>query len=182
MTGPSGESRKLPDDAELLARTAAGDEQAFRVLVDRHARYLYGIAYSLSASAADAEDLVQETFIAALNSTFRGESRVRTWLVGILVRRAGMLRRTKRRHPTSPLNVEPAGTRPAATAAADVRMDLAVMLEQLSPEHQQVIILRELEGLSYDEMARVVGVPRGTIESRLHRAREDLRRRFKGYL
>jgi RNA polymerase sigma-70 factor, ECF subfamily len=183
MTGPAyGETRKLPDDAELLARTARGDEQAFRALVDRHARYLYGIAHSMSGNAADAEDLVQETLIAALNSTFRGESAVRTWLVGILVRRAGMLRRTKARHPTSPMEIEPPGSKPAATAGSDVRMDLTVMLEQLSPEHRQVIILRELEGLTYDEMAEAIGVPRGTIESRLHRAREELRRRFKGYL
>jgi RNA polymerase sigma-70 factor (ECF subfamily) len=182
MTGDSGETKKLPDDAELLARTSRGDEQAFKILVDRHARYLYGIAHSMSGNAADAEDLVQETLIAALNSHFRGESAVRTWLVGILVRRAGMLRRSKMRRPTSVIEIEPPTREPAATAGSDVRLDLTVMLEHLSPEHRQVIVLRELEGLSYDEMAEVVGVPRGTIESRLHRAREELRKRFKGYL
>ena len=61
-------------------------------------------------------------------------------------------------------------------------MDLAAMLETLSDEHRQVIVLRELEGLSYEEMARTLHVPRGTVESRLHRAREELRKRFKGYL
>ena len=55
------------------------------------------------------------------------------------------------------------------------------MLEALSPDHRRVIVLRELEGLSYEEMASVLGVPRGTVESRLHRAREELRKRFKEY-
>jgi RNA polymerase sigma-70 factor (ECF subfamily) len=183
MTSPaSGETRKLPDDPELLARGASGDEQAFRALVDRHARYLYGVAHALSQNAADAEDLVQETLVAALSSKFRGESAVRTWLVGILVRRAGMLRRSRSRRPASALEVDPPSPAPHATAGSDVRMDLTVMLEQLSPEHRQVIILRELEGLSYEEMAEAIGVPRGTVESRLHRAREELRKRYKGYL
>ena len=56
------------------------------------------------------------------------------------------------------------------------------MLAQLTPEHRQVIILRELQGMSYEEMAQALDVPRGTVESRLHRAREELRKRFKGYL
>jgi RNA polymerase sigma-70 factor (ECF subfamily) len=60
-------------------------------------------------------------------------------------------------------------------------MDLAVMLEQLSPEHREVIVLRELEGMTYEQIAATLEVPRGTVESRLHRAREDLRKRFKGY-
>jgi RNA polymerase sigma-70 factor (ECF subfamily) len=183
MTSPaSGEPRKLPDDAELLARGAAGDEQAFRSLVDRHARYLYGIAHSLCGNAADAEDVVQETLIAALNSKFRGESAVRTWLVGILVRRAGMLRRSKSRHPAFPLEIEPPSSKAPAVAGSDVRLDLTEMLQHLSPEHRQVIVLREIEGMSYEEMARSVNVPRGTIESRLHRAREELRQRFKEYV
>src|SRR5438105_15755727 len=89
------------DDAELLRRIGDGREDAFRELVNRHSRYLYGIAISLSGNAADADDVVQETFVAVLNSRFRGESAVRTWLVQILVRRAAMLRRSRRRAPTA---------------------------------------------------------------------------------
>ncbi len=73
-------------------------------------------------------------------------------------------------------------TSPAAARQAEARLDLATMLASLSAEHRAVIVLRELQGLSYEEMARALGVPRGTVESRLHRAREELRQRYKGYL
>jgi RNA polymerase sigma-70 factor (ECF subfamily) len=194
MTGPSasGDPRKIPNDAELLGQTGHGNEAAFRELINRHGRYLYGIANSLSGNAADADDLVQETLIGALNSRFRGESSVRTWLVGILVRQAGMLRRKKQRQarPLSPFgNRGESGaggpelqTTSQSPGGTDAKLDLALMLERLSPEHREVIILRELEGMAYEEIAAALGVPRGTVESRLHRAREELRKRFKGYL
>jgi RNA polymerase sigma-70 factor (ECF subfamily) len=175
-----------PDDAALLARINHGSQGAFQELVKRHGRYLYRVAYSLTGNAADAEDIVQETFIAVINSKFRGESAVRTWLVQILVRRSAMLRRSLRRLRKRVGGVsEASGDRLAGASAGeglDARLDLAVMLETLSLEHRQVIVLREVEGMSYEEMATVLGVPRGTVESRLHRARGELRERFKGYL
>lgn len=186
MTSDEGSS--APDDGVLLARINHGSQGAFRELVKRHGRYLYRVAYSLTGNAADAEDIVQETFIAVINSKFRGESAVRTWLVQILVRRSAMLRRSLRRlrkrvggmSEASDLGDRPAGA--SASEGLDARLDLAVMLETLSLEHRQVIVLREVEGMSYEEMATVLGVPRGTVESRLHRARGELRERFKGYL
>ena len=197
MTAPcvSDDLRKVPDDRELLRRASEGDQAAFRELLGRHARYLYGIAHSLTRNPADAEDLVQETWIGAIRSTFRGEASVRTWLVSILVRQVATLRRSKRRskwrlvlpwfsgrdaESDSSPEAEPAV--PPATSGSEARMDLSRMLETLSPEHREVIVLRELEGLSYEEMAVTLGVPRGTVESRLHRAREQLRSRFEGYL
>jgi RNA polymerase sigma-70 factor (ECF subfamily) len=187
VVSASEEARRVPDDAELLRRTAHDDPTAFRELVNRHARYLYGIALSLSGNAADAEDLVQETFTATLKSHYRGEAAVRTWLVQILVRQAAMLRR-RRKHPAVAGRIElsdqvsAASSRPSAQGGTEARLDLASMLETLSPEHRQVIVLREVEGLSYEEMAATLGVPRGTVESRLHRARAELRQRFAGYL
>ena len=176
-----------PEEAELLRAFARGEEAAYLELVERHGRYLYGVAYSLSGNPADAEDLVQETFVAALSSTFRGEAAVRTWLVQILVRRAAMLRRNRGRGGgTSDIESAPSGDPRMASVsgamAADARMDLAVMLKSLTPEHREVIVLRELEGMSYDEMATSLGVPLGTIESRLYRARAELKKRFAGYL
>jgi len=172
-----------PDDAELIRRIGRGDQTAFRTLVDRHATYLHGIAFSLTNNRADAEDVVQETFVAVLNSTFRGESQVRTWLVQILVRRVAMLRRTKKRKPVERLDEQASPvSRTQAVAESDARLDLAAMLEHLSPEHREVIVLREVQGMSYEEMAAALNVPRGTIESRLHRARNELRERFRSYL
>jgi RNA polymerase sigma-70 factor (ECF subfamily) len=173
----------MPSDVELLRRIGHGTQDAFRELVNRHSRYLYGIAYSLTGNSSDAEDVVQETFVAVINSKFRGESAVRTWLVQILIRRAAMLRRSKRRSTTSLESARDASAVPArGSGGSDARLDLAVMLEALSVEHRQVIVLRELEGMSYEEMAIALDVPRGTVESRLHRARNELRERFKGYL
>ena len=187
VASASEEAQRVPDDAELLRRIGQDDPAAFRELVKRHARYLYGIAYSMSGNAADAEDLVQETFAATLQSHFRGEAAVRTWLVQILVRRAAMLRRG-RKHPAIAGRIglsddaAPATPRPSGVAATDAKLDLAAMLNGLSPEHRQVIVLREVEGLSYEEIATTLSIPRGTVESRLHRARAELRQRFKGYL
>ena len=182
------------DDRELLRLGARGDDEAFRKLVDRHAPYLYGVAHGLTPSASDAEDLVQETLLAACQGTFRGESAVRTWLVAILVRRAAMMRRSAGRRGGRHLSLSgsrddhaghtidvPAGG-PNQSAGAEAKLDLATMLAKLSDDHRAVIVLRELEGMSYEEMAAALGVPRGTIESRLYRAREELRRLYKGYL
>lgn len=182
----------MPDEKELARLVGRGDEAAFRLLVDRESRYLYGIARALTGNADDAEDLVQETFIGAFKSRFRGESSLRTWLVQILVRRVAKLRRSswwrRRRRPsdTAPafdLSDEMAST-PDADASDKVaaRLDLATMLAALSPEHRMVIVLRELHGMTYEEMAAALGIPRGTVESRLYRAREELRKRYKGYL
>jgi RNA polymerase sigma-70 factor (ECF subfamily) len=181
----------VPDDTELLEQIGRGDQAAFRTLLDRHARYLFGVAHAMSGSSADAEDIVQETLIGALNSSgkFRGESSVRTWLVRILINRVRMWRRSGKRHggdvqlSDAHLNMGEPGSAggPSMTSAVDAKLDLTQMLAQLSPEHRQVIILRELQGMSYEEMAKTLDVPRGTIESRLHRAREELRKRFKGH-
>lgn len=197
MTAPcvSDDLRKVPDDRELLRRAGQGDQAAFRELLGRHARYLYGIAHSLTRNPADAEDLVQETWIGAIRSTFRGEASVRTWLVSILVRQAAALRRSKRRSKWrlvlpwfSGQDAESdrtSGEEPVASptiSGSEARLDLSQMLETLSPEHREVILLREIEGMSYEEIAAALSVPRGTVESRLHRAREQLRTRFEGYL
>ena len=180
--GDAGEPGSRAADVDLLRRVARGDEAAFRALVDRHARYLTGIALTLSGNnPADADDLVQETFTAVLTSKYRGEAAARTWLVNILVRRAAMLRRGRRREHGAPLG-GPEPVDASAAGGSDARMDVARMLERLPPDQRQVIVLRELQGLSYEEMAGVLRVPRGTVESRLHRARAALKELFRGYL
>ena len=172
----------MPDDPELLQQIGRGNHAAFRTLLDRHASYLFGVAHALAGrNVADAEDLVQETLVAAIDAarSFRGESNVRTWLVRILVNRASMSRRSRSRRE-QPEEALVAGQRPAGppSDSADAKLDLSAMLETLSPEHRQVIVLRELQGLSYDEMAQALSVPRGTVESRLSRARAEFREKL----
>jgi RNA polymerase sigma-70 factor (ECF subfamily) len=175
------------DETELLRRAARGDASAAGALLERHGRYLYGVAHALTRNAADAEDVVQDTLVAALGGNFRGESSLRTWLVKILVRRAAMLRRsTKRREqrvtladPDAPPAVD---AKSPGAGSVEAKLDLSTMLACLSDDHREVILLRELEGLSYEEMSEVLDVPFGTVESRLYRAREELRRRFPGYM
>lgn len=178
----------MADDIELVRQVSRGDPEALRTLVAAHGAYLHGVAHALTGSPADAEDLVQETLVAAMKGGFRGDATLRTWLVQILVRRAAMLRRWYRRKGgAASLEAAPPGLLPAAPsgdgpASADARLDLATMLHGLSMEHRTVLVLRELQGMTYDEIAAALRVPRGTVESRLFRAREELRRRYRDYL
>jgi RNA polymerase sigma-70 factor (ECF subfamily) len=171
------------DDTELLRRASRGDGAAFQALAERHARYLSGLAVALAGNPFDADDLIQETLLAAFAAagSFRGEASVKTWLVKILARQSALLRRTAKRRieVTGPLtaneNMTHVPSTTSETAAVDARLDLATLLAEVSPEHRAVVVLRELEGLSYGEIAAALALPRGTVESRLFRAREQLR-------
>jgi RNA polymerase sigma-70 factor (ECF subfamily) len=162
---------------DLVRRAAAGDAEALTRLVDEQAPHLFKIAYAMTGRVVDAEDLVQETLLAAIAAlgSFRGGSKLRTWLVGIMIRQAALVRRKARSAPE--VSREPGGF----AAGVDAKMDVASALGQLSPEHREVLVLRELEGLSYDEMAAVLNIPRGTVESRLHRARQELKIELRDY-
>ena len=181
-----------PTDLDLLRRARHGDGKAFHALVDRYARTMYGLAYSLLNNAADAEDVVQETFAGAFKSLAKFEERssVKTWLSRILVNQVAMFKRDVRAEKSQSLDAtaevrdfggaggEASGGGGSATAGVDARLDLQVALQKLSDEHRQVLVLRELQQLSYEEIAAVLDVPRGTVESRLHRARAELRKSF----
>jgi RNA polymerase sigma-70 factor (ECF subfamily) len=186
-------------DADLLRAAARGDADSFHALVDRHAAPLYQAALSMSRNAADAEDLVQETLVSAFRgaSGFAGRSSVRTWMLQILTRHAARAwKRGARRRATLSLDAAAApstgagagaGARagaayydralstPAATTAVDHRLDVADLLQGLSADHREILVKREIWNLSYDEIAAQLGIPRGTVESRLFRARASFR-------
>lgn len=174
----------------LVDRLRAGDDAAFRELVSVYGRILYGAAHAMLGSTGDAEDAVQETLLGTVGSigTFRGEASLKTWLLRILFRQVAKQRRTRSRKWRflslgAETSAEPAEAEMGDPAdGVDARLDVLAMLRQLQPEHQEVLVLRELEGLSYEEMALALDVPRGTVESRLHRARAALREKFPGYL
>lgn len=181
-------------DQELWRAAAAGDHQAFHVLVDRHGPALFRTALSLSANRCDAEDLCQETFAAAYQGlkNFDGRAAFRTWLTSILVRRAAkawrksrdarrtlsISREERNGDPVAPAT-EPSVT--PATVGVEQRLDVTDVIRSLAPEFRDVVVLREIQGLSYQEIADALGVPRGTVESRLHRGRAELRRKLTGY-
>ena len=176
-------------DLELVNRAGKGDPSAFHALLDRHAAYLFGVAVSLVGNAADAEDVVQETLLGAFRGLrgFEGRSSVRTWLTSILIRQTTVRRRQTGRWNMAPLpseNAVAAGDPHflSPTEAADARIDLEAAIQGLSPDHREVVVLREFSGLSYDEIAEALGVPRGTVESRLFRARRELQERLQEYL
>ena len=108
---------------------------------------------------------------------------VKTWLTRILFTQAAKWRRDRRRRrdtrPIAPVEAE--ASVPGRTGGVEARIDLHAALAKLSEEHRQVLMLREFEGMAYEEMAEVLGVPRGTVESRLHRARNELREKLKSY-
>jgi len=180
-----------PDpDAELVRRVRRGDDSAFSTLVDRHGGRLLGLATSLLGNGADAEDIVQETFAGAFRGLrgFRGRSSIRTWLTRILVKQVARHRRYRRIRRF--LSLEQAAGEggaaasgaPDATAEADVRMDVTAVLARLSEDHRNVVVLREMQAMSYDEIVEVLGVPTGTVESRLFRARQRLKELLRDYL
>ena len=167
------------------------DDALFRELVDRHADELFRLAVALVGNAADAEDVLQETFIGALQGLdrFEGRSSARTWLTGILVRQAARHHRGRSQRKAQPLAEFSdasrrllSGSVPGDSQQWDTQIDVLAALGNLSPEHREALVLREFQGLSYEEMAEVLDVPVGTVESRLHRARRELREQLGAYL
>ena len=181
-----------PADIDLAKRAAAGDRDAFHLIVDRHSRALFRIARSLCKCDSDAEDVVQDALLAAYRGIgkFDGRSSLKTWLGKIVMKRSISAWRKNKRHRAAvslePLHDTPAGNgrlRPAGggTLAVDQRLDLATVLPGLAPEYREIFVLREIQGLSYAEIGQALGVPPGTVDSRLHRARNELRKRLKSY-
>jgi RNA polymerase sigma-70 factor, ECF subfamily len=177
-------------EAALLARLKAGDAKAFEALVVTHQHRVFGIALRMLGSRAEAEDIAQETFLRAHRAIgeFRGEARLGTWLYGIasrlcLNRLASAPRRLERADDEVLLRV-PAAT--ADAAAALERSELQAALQQaiaeLPEERRIVIVLRDLEGLSYEEIAEALALELNTVRSRLHRARNDLKAKLERFL
>lgn len=189
---PAESMKNEPADAsdlQLLQLAAAGDDDAFHKLVDRHAKDLFRVAMSLTRNRADAEDVLQETFIGAHRSLagFAGRSSVRTWLVQILTRQAAKAWK-RNRHGRETLSLhtsegdlerdDPMLGSDHSARSTEQRIDLMNALQAMPDVHRQVLVLREIQGMTYEEIASALGVPRGTIDSRISRARKELRQRL----
>jgi RNA polymerase sigma-70 factor (ECF subfamily) len=177
-----------PDDHRLIADCLQGRTAAFGELVRRYQDRLYNSVYRLVDNAEDAQDIVQEAFLNAYQSLdrFKGDSQFFTWLYRIAFNAAISLKRKQR--TTLALKTGRGGTGISEPADGSDRSRPEYSLEKaeqerriqkalncLSPEHRTVLILKDMEGQKYETMAEILHVPVGTIRSRLHRARLELR-------
>jgi RNA polymerase sigma-70 factor (ECF subfamily) len=177
-------------DRDLIARTAEGDRRAFEQLVERHAPAVLRLAAAVG-DPSTAEDAMQQTFLSVYQNaaTFRGQASVRTWLLTIARNTAYRLYgKTRREEPVEEPLLElglEAGwgsDDPEAMALAAERASvLREALATLAPEDQEVIVLRDLEGLRGGEAAEVLGISERALKSRLHRARLRLAGELRGY-
>jgi RNA polymerase sigma-70 factor (ECF subfamily) len=184
-------------DGELVRESRLGDKEAFRELVERYQRKIVSVALGMVHNPDDALEIAQETFVKAFESlgSFKGESSFYTWLYRIVVNRAIDFRRRERRHPTVALEdrvgagsgegyedtlKEERPTDPYHQAQAhEIGDRVKEAINELTPDHKAVILLREVEGLSYDEISRVMQCSKGTVMSRLHYARKKLQKKLK---
>ncbi len=176
------------EEAGLLLAAQGGDQAAFGQLVRYYQRAIHRLAYGLARNPSDADDLAQETFVRAWQALgrFRVGEPLYPWLSRITVNLAFSLFRRRKRRPED--SIEPmleAGRQfgtdddPAEHAVrAERNARLAAAFAELSPDHQAVLALRAVEDLSYDQIAAVLGVPPGTVMSRLSRARAELKSRL----
>jgi RNA polymerase sigma-70 factor (ECF subfamily) len=177
------------DDHQLIAECLKGDAAAFAGLVRRYQDRLYHTAYRLVGNAEDAQDVVQEAFLNAYQSLdgFKGDALFFTWLYRIAVNTAITHKRKRRlaivrieagregegsNEPTDPSDLARPGH---ALEQAEEETRVRRILDRLSPEHRAVLVLKDMEGQKYEDMAELLDVPVGTIRSRLHRARLEFR-------
>lgn len=172
---------------ELVRAAAGGDEDAFAQLVALHEKKVYNLALRMCGDPEDAWDAAQEAFLSAWRGlpSFRGEAGFSTWLYRLTSNAAiDLLRRTKRQRGEASLDDENLGIdavdrtpSPQEQAeASELRGAVTAGLSRLTDSHRQALVLREVQGLSYEEIAAVLEVDMGTVKSRISRARGALRK------
>ncbi len=188
----AGHQAGLQDIQRLVRHAQGGDPGAFEKLVDAYKSKIYNYVLRMLGDPEVAEDVAQETFIKAYSSlaSFRGASSFQTWLYRIASNLAiDTMRRRKYRQNVYSLDqpmdtdegqmerdIEDDGAEPdRQLQSAQLRRKVSEAILRLSPKLRTVIVLYELQGLSYEEIARIVGAPLGTIKSRLFNAREQLK-------
>ncbi len=200
-TAPAGASnrkheraREAEEDRALIARAQAGDTGAFRALVERHQRRAIGIALALVRDENDARDVVQDAFVRVFKGlpTFQGGSSFFTWLYRIITNLSiDLIRKPSRvtseldegrldasdEELDTPFVGRIEGSDPVdIVRRREIASSLQAALAALPSYHRAVVVMREIDGLSYEEMADIMGVSKGTIMSRLFHARQKLQR------
>ena len=178
-----------PDDDRLITACRSGKTEAFGVLVSRYQDRLYPTVFRLTGCAEDALDLLQEAFLRAYQNLnrFNGESSFYTWVYRIAINLA-LSDLRKRRHevsvaaPFDPPDERSGGDPAAALERAERAEQIQQALNALAPDHRTVVVMKEFDDLRYDEIGAILNIPVGTVRSRLHRARCELRERLRGLM
>ena len=176
-------------DAELVRSVRGGDRSAFNQLVLKYRRRVMGVAARMLEDRADAEDLAQDVFVRIFRSLgdFKGEALFSTWLYRITAN-ACLNRRKKQQRERrlkedidglEPLRLDPFANPHVLLERKQLKALLERIIQALPEEQRIVLVLRDLEGLSYEEIADCLGVELGTVRSRLHRARAEAQARIK---
>ena len=176
-------------EAQIVRRVLQGDVNAFEKLVTEYEKAVYAIALRMTGNAEDAADMTQETFIKAYNSlqSFRGDSKFSVWLYRIASNVCLDFLRSRSRKPTVSLSVEDDEGEETELDIADESQSPEQLLERgltrdavrrgletLPPDYRQILLLREIQGLSYEEIADTLSIEVGTVKSRIFRARKRL--------
>lgn len=183
------------DEQALIEGLRRRDDAAFSVLVRNHQGQVYRLLVRLLGDQAEAEEVAQEVFVAVFKAIprFRGDSRLSTWIYRIatnhgknrikyLARRARDARRPLDDNTQASDSIVATGSRPdrpdQMVEGLQAQGHMRAALDALDAEQRTLVVLRDIEHLSYDELQRICGLPIGTVKSRLHRARMALHRNF----
>jgi RNA polymerase sigma-70 factor (ECF subfamily) len=172
-------------DEDLVRRAVDGDRAAFGIIVERHERRVYNLALRMTGRQEDARDATQDAFLTALRklASFRGEAAFTTWLHRVTVNACYDLLRKRGRAPLLS-TLEDHDPEPPAwpdhAEATDLSIDVQRALLAVPEDYRVVMILHDVQDLPYEEVAAIVGIPVGTVKSRLHRGRVALARALGG--
>jgi RNA polymerase sigma-70 factor, ECF subfamily len=189
-------------EAQFIERLKRGDAAAFEVLVNDRSGEIYGLLYRLTESAEEARDLTQETFLRAFQSIghFRGESDLRTWIYRIAINQArNRWRWWRRRRRDATVSIDAPAANGQTSLLGTLKSDadrnpeqdalahereraLRRALGSLKRVYREAVVLRDIEGLAYEEIAVALDISVGTVKSRLARGRQELRRKLEGSL
>lgn len=188
-------------EAEFIDRLKAGDVAAFEELVAARSGEIYGLLFRLTENREEARDLTQETFLRAFQNIgrFRGEADLRTWIYRIAINQARNRWRWWRRRsrdltvsldatqansdqPLMATLAETSANPEQNTLAREREVALRAALRNLGHSYRETVILRDIEGFTYEEIAATLGINVGTVKSRLARGRQELRKKLEGSL
>ena len=191
-----------PVEDQFIERLKRSDPVAFEILVKERSGEIYGLLYRLTENAEEARDLTQETFLRAFQSIgqFRGESDLRTWIYRIAINQArNRWRWWRRRHRDATVSIDATESAGNAAIVASLSSDrssdpehgaiahereraLRKALSGLKRVYREAVVLRDIEGFAYEEIATALDISVGTVKSRLARGRQELRRKLEGSL